>query len=301
MRRALENPSILLLITGALIGFNFPLGKLGGEAGVSPTLWALLLSVGAACSLFVILLVKRHLVVPRGATARYAVISALISFVVPNILLFSVIPHVGAGYTGLMFALSPVFTLGFAAFCGMQAPNRLGLLGIAAGLVGASVISLTRSMAADAPPLLWLLVALSIPATLAAGNVYRTLKWPDGAQPDALAFWSHLVAIAVYLLLLLLQEGSVPVGQLGSVPYVAVAQAVVAGLIFPVFFRLQQKGGPVLLSQIGYVSAAVGLLVATILLGERYSDMTWLGAAIVGLGVVLTILAQTRRRKAAYA
>jgi drug/metabolite transporter (DMT)-like permease len=60
----------------------------------------------------------------------------------------------------------------------------------------------------------------------------------------------------------------------------------------PAFFRLQQKGGPVLLSQIGYVAAAVGLIGATLFLGESYSAVTWLGAAVIGASIVTTILAQ---------
>ena len=43
--------------------------------------------------------------------ARYFMVAAIISFVIPNLLMFSVIPHLGAGYTGIMFTLSPVMTL----------------------------------------------------------------------------------------------------------------------------------------------------------------------------------------------
>ena len=32
---AAQSPSVLLVVTGTLIGLNFPLGKLGGRAGVS--------------------------------------------------------------------------------------------------------------------------------------------------------------------------------------------------------------------------------------------------------------------------
>ena len=40
-------------------------------------------------------------------------------------------------------------------------------------------------------------------------------------------------------------------------------------------------GGPVYLSQIGYVAAAVGLFSGTLFLGERYGLLTWLGAAVI--------------------
>ena len=64
--------------------------------------------------------------------------------------------------------------------------------------------------------------------------------------------------------------------------------------MFVFFFRLQAVGGPVYLSQIGYVAAAVGLVSGTLFLGERYALLTWAGAAIVGIGVVMTTKAQSR-------
>jgi hypothetical protein len=47
-----------------------------------------------------------------------------------------------------------------------------------------------------------------------------------------------------------------PFGEPAPVAGRALLQVLVASMIFPVLFRLQQKGGPVLLRQIGYVAAA---------------------------------------------
>ena len=65
-----------------------------------------------------------------------------------------------------------------------------------------------------------------------------------------------------------------------------------ASAMFAFFFRLQAVGGPVYLSQIGYVAAAVGLFAGTIFLGERYQLLTWIGAAIITVGVMMTTRAQ---------
>ncbi len=292
MNGVIQRPVFLLLVTGVLVGFNFPLGKIAGDAGTSPMLWAMIVSVGASGMLFPSLIAKRRLTLPNGTMVRYVIISALISFVIPNILLFSVIPHAGSGYTGLMFALSPVFTLALAVMFRLNMPNRAGLVGIAIGLVGATIVSLTYGAAPEAPPMIWIIAALLIPLSLACGNVYRTMDWPSNALPDVLAFWSHAFSVTVFVFLLLITKGALPVSELALAPSAALAQAVVAGMTFPVFFRLQQKGGPVLLSQIGYVAAAVGLIAATFLLGEQYSLMTWIGAAVIAVGIAITIAAQ---------
>ena len=63
---------------------------------------------------------------------------------------------------------------------------------------------------------------------------------------------------------------------------------------FPFFLGLQQLGGPVLLSQIGYIAAVVGLVVATGILGEQYSLMTWAGAGVIALGIFITIRVQVK-------
>ncbi len=294
LRSLLAHPPALLLVAGALIGLNFPLGKLGGQAGVPPAMWALLISGGASLALLPVLLLRGGLRRPSARLARYAVISSLVSFVGPNLLVFSVIPHTGAGYAGLMFALSPVFTVLFAALCRLRTPGRLGLAGIAVGLVGAVLVSATRGANPGAPASGWLLLALLIPVCLAAGNVYRTLDWPPGAAPDTLAFWGQACSSAVFVAVLLQTEGRIPLGGVVAAGVPALGQMAVAALTFPVVFRLQRLGGPVLFSQIGYVAAAVGLVAGTLALGEHYAPMTWLGAGVIAAGIGITTLAQRR-------
>ena len=294
--KLLQAPAALLLITGTLIGLNFPLGKIAGEAGVSPLIWALLISLGATLVLLPIMLTTRKFALPPPRVLRYTVISAVVSFVTPNLLLFTVIPHTGAGYAGLMFALSPVFTLLFASLFRMRVPGRRGRFGIAVGLAGASLVSLTRGFNPDGPGIEWLLAALAIPFALAAGNVYRTLDWPEGVSSNVLAFWGHAFSSVVFLTLLLLTRGTLPLQEIAPATGAALAQVLVACMTFPAFFRLQQKGGPVLLSQIGYVAAAVGLIGATMFLGERYSTTTWVGAGVIAVGIGITIAAQRTDR-----
>lgn len=293
----MQQPAILLVVTGTLIGLNFPLGKIAGEAGISPVVWALMISMGAAMIMLPVLLLRRALVIPGMRLARYAATSALVSFVAPNLLLFSVIPHAGAGYTGLMFALSPVFTLAIATLFRLKTPGRLGLAGIAVGLIGAALVSVTRGSMPNAPDLVWLVLAVLIPVALAVGNVYRTVAWPADATPDVLAFWSHLIAGGIFVVILLLAAGEISPAELAAAPLAVMAQLAVSGLTFPVFYRLQQRGGPVLLSQIGYVASAVGLVCATVFLGERYSPLTWAGAGVIALGIGITLYAQRNERK----
>ena len=52
MKRLWASPVLLLLLTGLLLGLSLPLGKLASAAGLSPILWAFVVSSGAAAVLF---------------------------------------------------------------------------------------------------------------------------------------------------------------------------------------------------------------------------------------------------------
>jgi drug/metabolite transporter (DMT)-like permease len=285
----------LLLVTGALLGLTLPFGKLATAAGVPPILWAFVISCGAGGVLLIALLVRRHRFVFTAQKLRYFVIAAAISYAIPNLLMFSAIPHLGAGYTGIMFTLSPVITLVLSILLGVRRPNLLGVAGIVVGFVGALMVAVTRGEAGQPAELFWVIVGLLIPVSLASGNIYRTFDWPKDAGPIELAVGSHLAAAAMLLIGLLLLEGADVFGQLSGMPLLVLAQIASASAMFVFFFRLQAVGGPVYLSQIGYVGAAVGLIAGTLVLGERYQLLTWLGAAIITVGIVMTTKAQSRK------
>jgi drug/metabolite transporter (DMT)-like permease len=284
----------LFFVTGGLLGLTLPLGKLAGQAGVPPTVWALTISLGAGAILALARALAGHRGAPGGAEWRFYLVAGLISYALPNLLMFSVMPHVGAGFTGLFFTLSPVATLTLAVLLRVQRTSRLGVIGIAIGFLGAVVVSATRGQL-DAPAGLgWIALGMLVPLFLAAGNIYRTLAWPPGGHPIALAAGSHLAAAAMLGVLLLLTGETGAVATLAAVPGIALTQAAAAAATFAVFFRLQAVGGPVYLSQIGYVAAAVGLVSGVAFLGERYGLATWTGAGLICLGVALATRAQAR-------
>ncbi|WP_431461012.1 EamA family transporter, partial [Klebsiella pneumoniae] len=84
-------------------------------------------------------------------------------------------------------------------------------------------------------------------------------------------------------------------GTLTHVPWLVLAQVVIGAAMFAFYFRLQAVGGPVYLSQIGYVGAAIALISGTLFLGEHYQLLTWAGAAIIVVGVFITTRAQRQK------
>lgn len=157
------------------------------------------------------------------------------------------------------------------------------------------MVAATRGEAGQPADLFWVVMGLLIPVSLAAGNIYRTIDWPEGTCPIELAVGSHLASAAMLLAGILVLLGGKAFAPLGALPLVVIAQVASATAMFAFFFRLQAVGGPVYLSQIGYVAAAVGLFAGTIFLGEHYQLLTWIGAVIITVGVVITTKAQSQK------
>lgn len=291
--KALWNSAFgLLIATGALLGLMLPFGKMAAQLGVPGMLWAFVVSCGAGSVLLLALALRRRPFPLSARLLRYFIITAAISYALPNFLLFSAIPHLGAGYTGIMYTISPIITLVLSLLLGVRKPDALGIAGIIIGFAGALIVTLTRGEAGRPADIVWVLIGLLIPLCLALGNIYRTYDWPESAGPIELAAGSHLAAALMLLLGLVMTGTAGSFALLPGMPLLVLAQVAAASLMFSVFFRLQAVGGPVYLSQIGYVAAAIGLLSGVLFLGEHYQLLTWIGAAITVIGVTMTTRAQ---------
>jgi drug/metabolite transporter (DMT)-like permease len=291
----MNRPLVLLIGTGAMLGLYFPIGKLALATGIAPALWAVVISLGAGFAMLVISLLEPNPPAPPQLLG-FSLVSGFLSYVMPNLLTYMAIPHIGSGLASIMFALSPVTTALLSLLLRVRPPTSLGLLGIALGLVGAVIIILGRGSGLGGGPLLWMVLALAIPAFLGAGNVYRTMAWPAGASPRRLAATTNLAAVPMLLAISLVQGGgSLDLAPLTHMPLIVMLQIAVSTTMFLMFFRLQLIGGPTYLSQIGYVAAAVGLVIGVNYFHEHYPPAVWLGVAVVAAGIALSTLGQARQ------
>jgi drug/metabolite transporter (DMT)-like permease len=295
LARLFHAPAALLLGVGALLGFTFPLGKLSAAAGVPPLVWATLLSGGGALILAAALLMKWQPISLTPQLLRYFLIVAVVSYALPNALIFTAIPHLGSAYAAILFTLSPMFTVLFSFLARLRAPKRLELAGIVVGFIGTLLVASARGEIGRPVEWFWIGLVALVPVSLALGNVYRTLDLPRGAPTLVLAVGSNAVAA------LLLAGLCAATGQLGAfarlaaVPGLVALQVMTTAAMLALFFQLQVVGGPVTLSQIGTVAAGVGVLIGTIGLGERYPAVVWIGIAIIAAGISLTVRARMRR------
>ncbi len=291
----MNNPLLLLIGVGIALGLNFPIGKLAMAAGVNPALWAGYISLGAGLAMLAVTALAGTARRRGAARARFAVISGLLSYVAPNTLTYLVIPRLGSGLAAIMFALSPVVTALLALIFRVRPPSLLEIAGIALGLVGALVIIFARNHDFSAASDLWIFVALLIPVFLGMGNIYRSLGWPKAARPQELAALTNLAAVPFFMLAALLLAGRIDLAPFLHIPGLLALQLAVSSTMFLMLFRLQEIGGPTYLSQVGYVAAAVGVVIGVAYFGETYPLGVWAGAGVVALGITLSTLKQFRR------
>lgn len=278
---------LCLLGGGALLGISTNLAKLAGGLGLTPLAFLCWSSVGAAGLLMVLAAWRGDLPPVSGRALEYYTVSALVGVVGSNLIFFSAVPKVGAGFIALVISLPPLLTYVGALALRMEPFNGLRALGVVTALAGAGVLA-ARKLSAPNADAFWILLALVGPVLLAIGNLYRTLRWPKGASADALAPGT-LVAAALMLLATGALPGfslALPLGGWQPFALVAAQAAVFAGM-FLLLFMLQKTGGPVLLSLLGAVGAVVGVPVAVFLQGEAPPSGLWLGAGLIAIGVAL--------------
>ncbi len=286
-RHAWLIPFTCLLVGGALIGISTNLAKYANEIGVTPLAFLFWSITGAAIILLLVAIIKKELPPLTARSFEYYFIAALVSVAGSNLLLFSAIPHVGASFVALIVSLPPLLTYLGALMMRMERFNIIRALGVAAALTGAGVLAVRKFSAPDAS-IVWILLALCGPVLLAIGNIYRTLRWPDQASPNALAPGMLIAAALLLLMCSALPNFSVYVSLIGWLPLgVIVVQAGLFAGQFLLLFVLQKTGGPVLLSLLGSVGAVVGVPVAIFLQGENPPAGLFLGASLIALGVAL--------------
>jgi drug/metabolite transporter (DMT)-like permease len=294
LARLFHAPAALLLSVGALLGFTFPLAKLAGAEGIPPLVWATLLSGGGALVLAVALLIRRQPVRLTRQLLRYFAIVAVVSYALPNALIFTAIPHLGSAYAAILFTLSPMFTVLFSFLARLRAPRRLEFAGIIVGFIGTVLVASGRGEVGRPVEWFWLALVTLVPISLALGNVYRTIDLPRGTPTLVLAVGSNAVAALLLLVLSGANGQLADFARLATVPGLVLVQIAATAAMLALFFQLQVVGGPVTLSQIGTVAAGVGVLAGTIGLGERYPAIVWIGIAVIAVGISLTVRARMR-------
>lgn len=278
----------LLLINGALIAGMYALAKFATGGGVSP-LGVLSWQVSfAALVIGGIAAFRGELPSLTATNLRYAGVAGVLGISAPNLLTFNALSHLPAGLIGVIAALSPIFTYTLALALRVESMRPLRAAGIALGLGGVLAIMLPTAALPEAGVLPWALAAVAAPVLHAGGNLFRSLAWPTGLKPLAAAsLLLALQALALVPLAASLGEFEAPRLSLQPADLALLAAGALTAALYLGAFELQKRGGPIVVSQLGYVVTVASLVIGAVVFGESYPLSTFAGVAVVLVGVTL--------------
>lgn len=283
---------LLLLVSGILAAGVFVAGKQASHEQLPPLLILFWQLSGGALVVWAVSWPSRRFPVWDAAHMRYYLIGGLLGISLPYVLAFIALQTLPVGIVGLLTALSPVVTYGMARLLGLEPGHPLRLTGLVVGLGGVILLVAPQGELDFSGHWRFLLLALGIPVALAASNIYRSRYWPPGSGAVQLVI-GMLTVQGVWLFVANLLLGNFQVtlpDSQGSALLLAVL-ALLAGASYLSSFNLLKVGGPVYLSQMGYVITAVTLLAGIMLWGERYEPVDLLSMSLIFAGVLLTTLA----------
>lgn len=149
------------------------------------------------------------------------------------------------------------------------------------------LVLVPRAQRVEAEQALALAVALGVPMLLAAGNVYRSRRWPQDLSASA-ASAGNLIAQSMLIApaFAFASHGSATV-TLSLWPLFALSIAATIGWNLA-GSALQRTAGAAAYSQIGYVIALTGIVAGAVLFDESLGAWFWPAVGLVFAGIVVT-------------
>ena len=268
-------PPLLLLIAGSLLATTLIFSRLASDEGAAMLWFLSLVMGGAGLLLYAVVLITGKATGSFRSLFRYSLI---------------------AGCFQALLLMTYLLALLFR----MEGFRLMRTLGVAVALAGGLMLAQGKydGLAAGSEALGWVVIASVIPVIVAGGNLFRTRFWPKGAAPLHLAAMMLMMASLVSLPFALMFEGTAGLTGLAASPTLVIftlANIALFALQFVAYFQLQLLAGPVYMSQIGSVSAAVGTPVAVIMLGETLPPVFPVAVLLIVAGAILFQIRLSRR------
>lgn len=293
---------ISLLTSGLLLGITTNLARLAPVIGIPPLpylTWSLL---GATVLLLAIANARGQVLRLNHRTIEYFIVAGFLTTAGANLIFFNAVTRLGVSFVAMMIALPPLFTYTGAIILRLEKFNWIRAAGVAIALTGTAILVVERQAVGNIE-LAWVALTLIGPVLLAAGNLYRTCRWPPGVSSESLAPGT-LIAGTLMLFVYAIVTGE-PLRISSNHSYsllLIVLQSMIFSGQFLLMFILQKAGGPVLMSLIGGVSAVCGVPIAMTIFNEPMLPMFVVSAFMVLVGIVSLLVNQctsTAERSAA--
>jgi drug/metabolite transporter (DMT)-like permease len=286
---------LMLVAVGAIWGMTPSLAKLVMAEGMRPLGVA---SWAAAISALVLFGAARarderpHW--SRAHLLHYAT-GGIVGMSLAHLFAFTGLLRAPVGLLALLIPLSALFTMLLLALFRIERATRRSLLGAGIGMAGVALAMAPGAALPDPALLPWAALMVLTPVCYALSNLFSIGLAVKGspvlAQATGTVILAALGAAAIAL----------PLGHLAWPPtakavWILLAQGVLTGGAYLLYFRLLTGPGGVFASQIAYVITLAGLFWGFLLFGEVPGWLTVPAAALIFLGVGLVSTEKRERR-----
>ena len=284
-----SSPFFLLIVCGFLFSLKIMLAKASLSAGMQPFQLAIVINLGSGMALLPWLISSGEKIQFKTRYLSLYLALGIVSVAVPTILSYLVLEKVGPAYASTVYSLSPLLTMVFAALVGIELMFYRRVLGIFLGLAGMVALIQQQIVQIRAEDFVWIFVGLLIPASAAVGNVLRSAFWPQGASALAFSCGTLFVSTLLVALISPLFE-SIDTWRFFEPRIIlwTTVLIIISAMSSIMNFRLQQIGGSVVFSQIGYWGTGFGVLLAAGLFGDKLSLLSLLGLVCIIYGGILS-------------
>jgi drug/metabolite transporter (DMT)-like permease len=278
----------MLLTVGAIFGSSFLLVKLL-VAEMPPaqiTAWRLLFG---GMTIVIILAARRELRLPARSLLATSTMLTLLDSVIPNTLLAWAQIHIDSSIAAVLISSMPLFTVIFALL--IPKGERISALkasGLVIGIAGVTVlVGADAQHAASGAPVAHLAVVLAA-MSQAAGVVYaRTALGKE--SPMELSGLKLMLGAAIAMVFAAVLHGGHAVPQMGPESWctLLVLGVLSNALGRTMYLSLIASAGSIRASLVAYIVPVVGVLLGSIVLGERMTPGAAVGVALIVFGMTL--------------
>jgi drug/metabolite transporter (DMT)-like permease len=293
LQTTLARELLLLLLLATCWGSAYTFIKVGIETIPPVTLIAARTLIAGALLLAILRLRGLRMPSDRAIWGRFLV-QACLNSAVPFTLIAWAEQSIDAGLAVILNSLTPVVTFLITALVTRhEAVSRPKLLGVVAGLTGASLIIGVGALDGLGRDVLAQLAVVTATVCYACAAIYgKNFKGLDPMMPAA----GSLVCGAVLLLpaSLVIDHPWTLSPSLPSMTGLMALSVFSTSLAFVIYFRLVQTLGSVATTSQAYLRVPIGVAIGALFLGERLSLTAWIGLAFVMIGVVAMTLPARR-------
>lgn len=288
---AIKAPAYVVIF-GSLFGASIGMAKLGSQHGIPPiwlVFWQMLIGGLMMTSTS---LARGQVIKLNVVHLKYYFIAGILGNAVPTTLAFMASTKIGSALTGLVFPLSPVLTYAFSMIIRIDQAQKVKILGVALGLIGAALIVIPPAISANGSTnsvdVLWLGIALLIPAFLGLGNIFRSVNWPKGSPSMPLAA-GMLIATSVLLLPVMIATDTPIFISFTSEVAIAIfiGNIIMSYVGFIFYFELQRIADPVYFSQISYFITIASMLFGVLVFQESIAWYVFPSIGFIFAGLFL--------------